>query len=257
MRSSDDLISAGSSPRSHGFHEHMWPAIDQAQIAFPETDAQTAAIARDLDPALTIVGPVPPGGTIGAGGICVTPESGGLLTVRIDTRGTGHMWPSGAAQDRRAWLEVTAYDASNNVVFSSGIISDDQDPDDADPNLFGLWDRTFKTDGTRAHFFWEVATVDSQLLRGPVTLVQTDPAFDHSSTARFLVGALRDQFDHITARVRIRPLGHAMLDALVASHDLAPSLATDLKTLDIAGATRHWTKADAAPLSGCVADPFE
>jgi nitrate/TMAO reductase-like tetraheme cytochrome c subunit len=247
--------------RQDGFHEHMWPGIDKAQITFPEGAAQTAAIQRDLDPALTIVGPTPLGGQIGGGGICVLPNNGGQLTVRIDTRGTGHAWPSGAAQDRRAWLEVIAYDASNNVVFSSGVVPDDKDPEEInDPNLFGLWDRIQQSDGTPAHFFWEVATVQSQLLRPPVTLVQTDPAFDHSSTATFNVAAVAGKLDHVTARVRIRPFSHAVLDGLVATQDLDPGVAASLMALDIAGSLRHWTSADAAkevPFTGCVSDPFE
>ena len=247
--------------RKNGFHEHLWPGIDQARAGFPGLDTQAAAIQRDLDPALTIVGPAPIGGTIGGGGICVTPVNGGQLTVRIDTRGTGHAWPSGAAQDRRAWLEVIAYDASNNVVFSSGVVPDDKDPEDlSDPKLFGLWDRIQQSDATPAHFFWEVATVQSQLLKPPVTLVQNDPAFDHSSTATFDVSAVLSKLDHITARVRIRPFNHAVLDQLVASRDLDPAVAANLTTLDIAGSLRHWTSAGAAmtvPFTGCVSDPFQ
>ncbi len=265
MQSSDDVIADGPGldvgVRMNGFHEHVWPAIDQALTTFPNPDVLTMDIARDLDPALTIVGPLPPGSSTAGGGICVTPENGGQLTVRMDTRGTGHKWPSGAAQDRRAWLEVIAYDATNTVVFSSGVVPDGMDPEDInDPNLFGLWDRTFKTDMTPAHFFWDVATVQSQLLKQPVTIVATDPAFDHSSTATFAVGTLSSSFDHITARIRIRPFGYAILDDLVSSSDLDPSLATSIKTLDIMGSMRSWTKADAAmvvPFSGCVGDPFE
>ena len=191
----------------------------------------------------------------------MTPVNGGQLTVRMDTRGTGHAWPSGAAQDRRAWLEVIAYDASNSVVFSSGVVPDDKDPEEInDPNLFGLWDRIEQSDATPAHFFWEVATVQSQLLKPPVTLVQNDPAFDHSSTATFDVSAVISKLDHISARVRIRPFNHALLDQLVASQDLDPAVAANLTTLDIADSLRHWTSAAAAmtiPFTGCVSDPFQ
>ena len=248
--------------RPNSFHEHLWPAIDEAITPFPGRELVAAGIARDLDPALTIVGPAPPGGAIGGGGICVTPQDGGTLTVRIDTRGTGHMWPSGAAHDRRAWLEVIAYDAADHVVFSSGVAQDGTDVEDlGDPNLFAISDRTFQTDGTRAHFFWDVATVESTLLRPPVTLDQNDPAFDHSTTATFRVGAVAAAFDHVTARVRVRAFPHALFDNLVASGDLDPRIAADQpKPLDVAGSLRHWTRADAQrvrPFTGCVADPYE
>jgi nitrate/TMAO reductase-like tetraheme cytochrome c subunit len=259
---SAEKIAATGKARPGAFHEHLWPAIDEATTPFPGVDLVAAGIARDLDPALTIVGPTPLGGTIGAGGICVTPLGGGTITVRIDTRGTGHMWPSGAAHDRRAWLEVTAYDANNTVVFASGNVQDDKDPEDiADPNLFAMQDHTLRADGSAAHFFWDVASETSSLLRGPVTLDPKDPAFDHSTTATFTVGPLADQIDHISARIRIRAVPQSMLRELVASGDLAPEIAARAShTLDVAGSLRHWTRADAAhatPYTGCIASPYD
>jgi hypothetical protein len=229
--------------RTNGFHEHLWPAIDQALSAFPETDAQAAGIKRDLDPAIAIVGPTPFGGIVQPGGICLDPPPRGL-SIRMDSIGTAHKWPSGAAQDRRAWLEVIAFDKDGKDVFDSGVVPDGVDPEQiTDPHLFGLWDRTVKDDGTPAHFFWDVATVDSQLLRPPVTLDKNSPAFDHSTTAMFDVTAVFAQIDHITARVRIRPLSYAMLDDLVSSGDLAAATADQLRTLDILGATSAWSVA--------------
>jgi nitrate/TMAO reductase-like tetraheme cytochrome c subunit len=253
---------AGAKLRANSFHEHLWPGIDEALTPFPGAEVLAAGIARDLDPALTIVGPTPPGGVIGNGGICMSPVDGGTITVRIDTRGTGHMWPSGATHDRRAWLEVIAFDATNHVVFSSGDVPDDKDPDEiGDPNLFAMWDRTSRADGSAAHFFWDVATEQSHLLRGPVTLDPKDPAFDHSATATYAVGPLADQIDHITARVRIRALPRSLLRELVASGDLAPEIAARAShTLDVAGSVRHWTRADAErakPYTGCVASPYD
>ena len=254
MPSSTDVIAdaPGLSPKSrtNGFHEHLWPGIDQALSAFPGAEAMAAGIKRDLDPAIAIVGPAPFASNVQPGGICLDPP--GELSVRIDSIGTAHDWPSGAAQDRRAWLEVIAYgahddtmpDAPDPIVFSSGVVADGQDPEDlADPNLFGLWDRTFKDDGTPAHFFWEVATVDSKLLRPPVTLDKNSPAFDHSSTVRFNVASQLAAIDHITARVRIRPLAYAVLGDLVSSGDLAATVASQLQTLDIFGTQRTWSVA--------------
>jgi len=164
--------------------------------------------------------------------------------VRIDSIGTAHQWPSGAAQDRRALLEVVAYDSANAIVFESGAVADGMDPEDlGDPNLFGLWDRTFKDDATPAHFFWDVATVQSKLLRPPVTLDKNSPAFDHSSTVMFNVGGIYPTIDHITTRIRIRPLSYALMDDLVSSGDLAATTAGQLRTLDIFGTQRTWDQA--------------
>jgi hypothetical protein len=248
--------------RTGSFHEHMWIGIDQAYTPFAGTDAAAAQamdIARDLNPAVTIVGPTPRGKQIGEGGICVTHE--GNITVRMDTRGTGHMWPSGAAQDRRAWLELIAYDADNNILFQSGNVGPNQDPEDlGDANLVGFWDRTVKADGMPAHFFWEVVNPEqSVLLKPPITLDVNSQAFDHSTTATFDIGpTLATQIDHITARLRIRPITYAVLNDLVSSGDLDPSIAASIPTLDITGATRTWTAATVDPVSdGCDYSPYQ
>jgi hypothetical protein len=231
--------------REASFHLHTWPAIDQAFAPFPDTDAlavQAAGIKDILDPALTIIGPRPIAGGTPPGGICLDPP--GTLTVRMDTISTGHMFPSGAAQDRRSWLEVIAYDASNTIVFSSGSVPDNKDPEDiTDPNLTGFWDRTMKSDGTQAHFFWDVATYQSKLLKPAVTLDPMAMGYDHSTTATFNVATQYASIDHITARVRTRPFAYSMLDQLVSSGDLEAPLATSIKTLDSFGGTAAWTKA--------------
>jgi nitrate/TMAO reductase-like tetraheme cytochrome c subunit len=277
--------------RPNSFHEHLWLGIDQALTPFPGTAAmpppapaltQAEAIKRDLDPALTIVGATPltdTDGQIGSGyiegGICVTHEQ--TITVRIDTRGTGHMWPSGASQDRRAWLQLIAYDVNNNILFQTGVVPDGMDPEDInDPNLVGFWDRIYKADGTPAHFFWEVnnevttepggsgsaALMGSggQLVRPPTTLVQSSPAFDHSTTATFNVGGtIATAVDHIAAQILIRPYNFAMLNDLVSSGDLDASYLTMIPTLTIAGTIRTWTKStvDDQFTDGCDWNPYQ
>lgn len=242
--------------RDFGFHDHGFPAIDQAMIPFAGTDAQTAGIAAILDPALAIVSPRPAGGGNPPGGICLVPPD--KLSVRIDTFNDGHNFPSGASHDRRTWLEAIAYAADGSVVFSSGAVPDGMDPEDlhdpivdctnANPNSFscsGFWDRTRKSDGSPAHFFWDVATETSFALKPPITLDPNSPAFDHSTTVVYPVGAALSQIDHITARVRTQPLPHAMVRELVASGDLDPMFAKPLPRLQGAGATQTWDKATA------------
>jgi hypothetical protein len=227
--------------RNFGRHEHTFAGVDRAMTPWPGTDVQAAAIERDLK------------GAVAVRALCLTPESGGQISVRVDNLGAGHMWPSGAAHDRRAWVEVIAYDASDKVIFSSGVVPDDKDPEDlGDPNLAGLWDRTFKDDNTPAHFFWEVARYDSQLLKPTVTTDPNDPRYDHSTTFRYQgLGALTP-FARITARVRLRALPFAVLDDLVTSHDLDPAVKAKLTTLDLSGTLRTWTPTTEDPGSHCV-----
>jgi hypothetical protein len=258
MKPSDGVIAEGAGlnvgSRTQGFHEHTFPAIDQAVTPFSNLGVQAAGIKDILDPALTIPGPRPVAGGNGPGGICLNPDN--TLNVRMDTISVGHNFPTGAAQDRRTWLEVIAYDAANNVVFSSGVVGDDQDPEDlADPYLecsdtsgtkcTGFWDWTQKADGSRADFFWEVATETSQFLKPPVTLDANAAGFDHSTSAVWNVASVYSQIDHITARVRTRPFNYKMLRSLVSSGDLDAQYAASLVTLDTVGAAKTWTKATA------------
>ena len=242
--------------RDQGFHDHGFPAIDKAVTPFPQLQAQADGIDAILKPAIAIKGAKPLSGAQ-PGGICLEPNQ---LTVRMDTFGTGHMFPSGAAQDRRAWLEVKAYDLNGAVVFSSGDVPDGMDPEaimdpNLDPNLVGFWDRTLKDDGTPAHFFWDVATYTSILLKPPITLVATELGYDHSTTAKFpVIGALRTSIERITARIRILPVAYSVLDQLIASGDLDPSIRAQMKVLDIPSGMAVWTKATQSPVTFC--NPF-
>jgi hypothetical protein len=252
MPSSDGVIAEapGLTVKSHngGFHEHLWPAIDQGLAPLPGADVLAAGIKRDLDPAVAIIGPTPFASNVNYGGICLDPT--GVLSVRMDSIGTAHSWPTGAAQDRRAWLEVLAFDSMNNVVFHTGTLDDGKplpdgmDPEDLhDPKLFGLWDRAVKDDGSPAHLFWEIARIDSQtsqLLRPPVTLDKNSPMFDHSSTAMFHVEGVAPTIARITARIRIRPLSYGLLAELKAQGDLAADAVTVVPTLDILGTQHTW-----------------
>ncbi|MDX2092847.1 MAG: multiheme c-type cytochrome [Kofleriaceae bacterium] len=227
-------------------HSHMFPGIDQALTPFPEMEAQAEAIKRILDGSLTIKGPVPrTGPTDAPGGICVDPP--GTITVRVDNVGSGHSWPSGSAFERRAWLEVIAYRADNSIVFQSGVVPDGMDPEEInDPNLFAIWDRIYKADGSPAHFFWDITRNDpSWLLRGPVTTDQNDPNFDHSRTARFTNVPNVGEIARVTARVRIRALPYSLLRELVASGDLAAGIEAALQTLDVRGTIKEWDVATA------------
>ena len=234
-------------------HEHTFPAIDQALTPWPETAAQTAGIKEILDPAIGIIGPKPRTSNRAPGGICLDPP--GILTVRIDSLNLGHSFPSGSAFDRRVWVEVTAYRADSSIVFQSGKTPDGVDPEIADPNVFGMWDTAKKSDGTKAHFFWEIATVDSsKLLKGSLTFDQNDPAFDHSVKARFNVPSM-NEIDRIEAQVWVRPLPFETLHELVNSGDLAPEVLAGVQTLKPQYAKSTWllaTKGDPpAELTNC------
>ncbi len=243
----------GTGNREYGFHDHRLPAIDQALTPFPETADQAIEVQGILDAAVQIAGLRPLGSRESYGGICL--DGNDTITVRIDTPSLGHMFPSGAAQDRRTWLEVVAYNAAGDEIWSSGVVPDGMDPEDINDQYLnctlpgkescsGFWDRTFKADGSPAHFFWEVATVDSKLLLPQTVLDQNAPGYDHSRTTRYLVGPTVVQtVDRIEAKLKVRALPFHVLDDLIASGDLEPSVRGQLKTLESRGGKSTWRRA--------------
>ena len=222
--------------------EHTFAGIDVALTPWPEMEAQRTAIARDLMATL-----LPK--------LCVTPVDGGQIEYTLDNVGAGHMWPSGASQDRRAWAEVIAYDAAGEILFESGTKLDGKDPEDAiadDPNLWRLYDDVFDKDGNRAHFFWEVARVESlNLLKPQVTTDPSDPAFYHAVTRVYPVLGQVPNIARVTARVRIRPLPYGLIDALIASGDLTASVRDAVPTIELDGTKLEWTLETQE--NGCVA----
>jgi Cytochrome c554 and c-prime len=228
--------------RPSGRREHTFAGIDVALTPFPQMAEQRAAIERDLR------------GTLLAK-LCVLPTNGGEITLRLDAVGTGHSWPSGATHDRRAWAEIIATNAADQVVYSSGVVPVDQDPEQiADPNLFALWDRAFDERGAPAKFMWQIDRVESRLLLPAVTSDRFDPRFDHSTTRSYPIGALRGEIVKVTARVLIRPLPFSLLDELApelaAQGTPAAQLRAAMPTFELASTKLTWTPQTAVSL--CV-----
>jgi hypothetical protein len=238
--------------RDDGFHDHQMAAIDTALTPFPQMAEQRAAVEKILKPSLGIIGLRPQGSSAAPGGICLDPP--GTLSVRVDSLSPGHMFPSGAAQDRRVWLEVTAYDAANNIVYQRGVVPDGTDPEDVNDttlqcptgmlNCAGFYDRTYKADDTRAHFFWDVARYDTNLIRPPITRDPNSPAYDHSTTVKYEIGAAYTSIDRIEAKIYVRPLPFGSIDELIASGDLDPNVRTALAQPEttMLAATSTWLK---------------
>lgn len=253
--------------RQNGFHEHMWPAVDLALTPFPQMEEQEAAVSRDLLPAIAIKGIKPGGTTEAPGGICLNPDL--TLTVRIDSFSVGHMFPSGATQDRRVWLQVEVFDAAGNVIFERGKVPDGVDPEQTNdptvncanidaPDCAGFWDRTYRSDGEPAHFFWDVASSKSRLIRPPVTRDQNSAAYDHSTTVKYALSPdVYGKADKIVAQIFMRPLPFELLNLLEQSGDLDPAIKTRIKTLPV-GEPSIWTKATAGtgPAINTPCNPF-
>jgi hypothetical protein len=211
-------------------HDHMMPAMDVALTPFNDEPAQRAAVQRLLDTTLLAK-------------LCVkqTPTTGLIAEITLDNAFAGHKFPSGAAQDRRAWVELVAYRGATPV-FTSGVVPDKKAVASiGDPNLWVLRDKHFGPDGKETHMFWETASYTSELLPAAVTADRTDPAFIHSVTKNYALPLPAP--DRVTMRVRMRPLDFDLLDDLVATRDLDAAILDRVPTFDLGSTVKEWTSA--------------
>ena len=110
-------------------HAHGMPGVDQAVAPWPGMAEQAEAIQRALDTTVYAAMCVMDGG-----------DGSGRIQVQLENIGAGHSFPSGAAQDRRVWVEVIARDQAGEIIYSSGVVGEEDrvvdveadDPDSGD-----------------------------------------------------------------------------------------------------------------------------
>ena len=223
-------------------HEHFWPGIDVAFGDFPHREAMRSAI-EDCQ----LGSP-----SIAYFSVEVSPPN--LFTFLIET-GAGHNQPSGAAQDRRMWLEFLAYDEAGNLIpeASSGNIADGEleekpatDPEH-DPQLIMFGDRIFDENGKLVHMFWDAAK-SAAYPKGYESRSLPPASTTYVEGKHVIVKQLRAAGPNglparITARLRIRPIGIDVLDDLVQSGDLDPAIVAEMPTMTF-GAQLAWSQAD-------------
>ncbi|HEY6879329.1 MAG TPA: multiheme c-type cytochrome [Polyangiales bacterium] len=226
-------------------HQHSWPAVDVALSDFPGREAQRklteCALSQD-----------------GAYIFSIENDGAGGFSVAIETR-AGHAQPSGVAQDRRLWLEVVAYDASDRVLFQSGVIAAGEreeyplgDPRH-DPQLCIFRNRFEDERGNDVHMFWEAAKLresDSRLL--PIGI---DPRANHVATCSYRTPN-RVQPARLTARMMMRPVSTEVLASLVASGDLDSAVIAELPTFVLHSTAVEWRAEDGASLIRPQAKPW-
>jgi hypothetical protein len=208
-------------------HDHSMPAVDIALTPFFGEETQRAAVQRLLDSTLLVK-------------LCVRQTPLGFVAeVTLDNAFAGHEFPSGANQDRRAWVELVA-ERGGAVVFSSGTVEDGKAASAfTDPNYWLLRDKIFRPDGAETHLFWEAARVEQEQLPAAVTNNTLDPAFIHSVTRTYNLPTPPP--DKVRMRVRMRPLDFDLLDDLVTSGDLDRAILDKVPTYDLASGTKVWS----------------
>jgi hypothetical protein len=182
-------------------HDHTMAALDTALIPFApdQMAAQDTAAQTLLDAALSAK-------------LCVSAP--GAITATLDNARIGHAWPTGAAQNRRAWLDVVAY-ASGSVVWSS------------DPSASSLSETLLDAHADPTRFLWQAVATRSTVL---------DPG-----ASRTFTFVAPPQTDRVTMRVRVTPLAPEIADDLVASGDLDPAVRARIPTRTLQSTVLEWT----------------
>jgi hypothetical protein len=243
MDQSLDLRPAAAGPNSppRRLHSHRFPAVDLPLDRDPDEDAR-AAVQSFLDTTLQSA-------------LCVRGTAAGDAEIQLvlDNVAAGHHWPSGAAQDRRAWIELSAF-AGGAPIYQSGAVPEGTSVTALDdPDLWLIRDCIFDEAGAPAHMFWEAVDQESNLLPGQVTFDSADPRYYQSHVVqRYPRSAQLPAFpERVSARVWLQPIGLDVIDDLVASGDLVDTerytvaeLRARLKPLAVGDAV-EWTSATA------------
>jgi cytochrome c554/c'-like protein len=232
-------------------HLHSFAAVDVALTDAPGKDTLEQEIRDQLD-TKTIQGV-----------LCVEQEPNPRLVYQIDNIGPGHSFPSGAAQDRRVWVEIVASTKEGRVLYRSGAVANgavvEETPDD--PELWLIRDCMFDATGMPVDMFWQAASVRSNQIPGPVALPPdprsqlTHVPYVFAATSSAGASGLSRMPDRVVAQVHLQPIGIGVLDDLVKSGDLDPAFKAKMPTFDMAATKLVWTATsavDAISLTGGV-----
>ncbi len=216
-------------------HDHSMPGVDLAVTPFPEMESQRASVQKILDDSLS-------------SRLCVTTDPAtGLVRVEVTllNETVGHAFPSGSAQDRRAWVELEAY-RGGAVAFESGHIPEGRAVAEAgDPAMLLLRDRHFDAEDHETHLFWKTARIESTQV--PVNRSSREP---ESSRARSHVYTFPGPLpERVSMRVKIRPIDVDLIAELVSSGDIDPAVAARIPTLTLARTEVSWTGGDPCAVS--------
>jgi hypothetical protein len=209
-------------------HRHEMPGVDVAITDWPGRALQRSLVEEDLR---SVLSPE----------VCVENVGiGANVAVTFENIAAGHGFPTGATQDRRAWVQVRGF-VGDQEVFSSGIVPEGTAVDSVeDPQLWRIYDHIFDEDGNQTHMFWEAASRDGETLPAPATTNLLSPEyFDaHITREYFFPTAL--PVDRVKARVFIRPIGLDVLDDLIDSGDLDAAFRAEIPTFELGGAVIEW-----------------
>ncbi len=218
-------------------HDHKMVGVDRAITDFPNAELG-AQLRAEQDEAIATARI-----TALCASLCVSGDAGNYQAhVWLHNEGAGHAWPSGAAADRRAWLELNAY-TMDSVVYQTGVVGPGEPVAELDdPDLWLIRDRTFDENGDEAHMFWDVRDYESSLLPVP-----DDVGGDATTWQYRSYGFVADIVDRVEMSVHLRAIGFDVLQDLVDSGDLDPALLDAFVTDSVPGAELRWEPDIAEP----------
>jgi hypothetical protein len=233
------IASVDGAPVDRRRHEHHFVGVDVALTEFPDASSagelkatQLAEIAEVRRSSL-------------CSSLCVDPgdaQDTTVVTLWLHNESAGHAWPSGAAQDRRAWVELVGF-IGTDAFYESGVVASDVAIADLDdPDLWLFRDFIFDGDGNEVHMFWDARDYTSSALEAAADI--SEDATTWVSRSYEIPSA---DVERVTSRVRIRPMGFDVLDDLIATGDLDPAIREQMLTFNVEPTQLEWTEATASP----------
>ncbi|MCK6571497.1 cytochrome c family protein [Myxococcota bacterium] len=214
-------------------HDHSMAAVDVALTDFPERAAQREKVQLALN------------GSVLAE-LCVVEVSGGAdIEVYLENVGAGHAFPTGASQDRRIWLELSARAGDETLLEVGHFAPGEIIPDPADaPELWQFRDVMFDADGRVTHDFWRAVRLESNVLPAPNGVLPGEPGYINVHVPRRyrVIGPTPDL---VETRLWLTPMGFDVLTDLVRSGDLDAAYLDAMPTFEIESVRLTWTRAAA------------
>lgn len=230
MQGRDDVAADADGVVLRQVHNHRMVGVDTALSAFPDMEEQRKQVQRELDKSVFAQ-------------FCVQRQlqDDALVTVTVENLAAGHGFPSGATHDRRAWLEVIAYDVKDNIVYQSGVLQEGQALTQLDdPDLWWFGAKGYNDQGELVHMPWEMTALEGEQLIAPTANDPEDPDYveTHQTRVYRLEGVSTPA--RVTVRLRIRAIGLDLIEDLIKSGDLAPGELPEIPTFDLAFTTAEW-----------------
>jgi len=207
---------------------HLMPAVDVHLTPHPGREEQRDAVLAELR--YTVLTELC---------VLVSELGGAELEVTLENISAGHRFPSGAALDRRVWVELSAWSAEGALLWESGRGELDQPVSAWGGDTWLLRDQAFNRLGEPSHSFWELTDVTRGTLPGPSPLIAPMPVEDTHVTRAYRFGT-----DGVVARVELkvwmRPIGLELLQELIEGGDLSAEVLSFSTVLELEGASKIW-----------------